>query len=630
MQNARVVTCLLIMAVLVLPAVAGAQVTAKSSSGWVVLPIDEYDRLHEKAYPTEPEAPSPPVEATLTRVDYDLRVVGDISSGRASLTIDVLKDGWARVPVPSGMLIREARLNGKLVSLVGGIGKTDRNVLYALLPHVGRSVLILDVVFPVSSNAGDSSLSLPSTNSGVTKATLHIPRQGLDVTVSGGLLTEKSDGTPEAKWVAFGRGNTPLGFGWRRRLDDHRSEQPLRMRGAMSQLVSLGEDSSSIYAEVNVDIQQGAAQQATLQLPDKVAINQVQGANVADWEIKGDTLTVTFLEPVEKSARFVISGDARLAREGQIDIPILKLLNAERATGGVAVEVLGAGEIRESKATGMEEAAASDLGESIAVRQSPSLIAFRSRNGNGNRALRVDVARYAQQAVLMANVEEARYQVLMSNDGKNLVRARYAVRNNQRNFLKIMLPQASTVWSTSLAGKPIRPGQSPDGGILLPLEKSKGGEEAPAFAVEVVYIARSAIWDEKGKNKITLPALDLPISRTGMLLYHPPLYRVTSDPGTFRTQTYEPPTSAAFNVEGAVAAAETATNGRDVKKLETQSLLDSLKSKYQGKKAAGIIPINVQFPAFGPSIFLISELTSENQAPAVELTYQREKKRGVQ
>ena len=51
----------------------------------------------------------------------------------------------------------------------------------------------------------------------------------------------------------------------------------------------------------------------------------------------------------------------------------------------------------------------------------------------------------------MANIEEARYQVLMSTDGKELVQARYAVRNNQRNFVKVTLPAGATVWSVSLA-----------------------------------------------------------------------------------------------------------------------------------------------------------------------------------
>src|ERR1700674_1605175 len=101
-------------------------VSAQDSSrspGWVVIPIDEYQSLHNKAFPPDHDPEPPPVEATLTRVDYDLRVVGDLATGRATLTVDVLKDGWVRVAIPSGLLVREARLDGKLVSLVSAAGK---------------------------------------------------------------------------------------------------------------------------------------------------------------------------------------------------------------------------------------------------------------------------------------------------------------------------------------------------------------------------------------------------------------------------------------------------------------------------------------------------------------------------
>ena len=84
--------------------------TIAHSPGWVVLPVEEYRTLHARAYPVERDPEPPPVEATLTRVDYDLRINGDLASGRATLTIDVLKDGWVRVPIPAGLLVREARL----------------------------------------------------------------------------------------------------------------------------------------------------------------------------------------------------------------------------------------------------------------------------------------------------------------------------------------------------------------------------------------------------------------------------------------------------------------------------------------------------------------------------------------
>jgi hypothetical protein len=48
-----------------------------------------------------------------------------------------------------------------------------------------------------------------------------------------------------------------------------------------------------------------------------------------------------------------------------------------------------------------------------------------------------------------------------------------------------------------------------------------------------------------------------------------------------------------------------------------------------GGRVAGILPISVSFPAFGPSIFLVSELTGENQGATAELDFQRDKKGGV-
>jgi hypothetical protein len=629
---------------------------AAHSPGWVVLPVEEYRTLHARAYPTEREPEPPPVEATLTRVDYDLRIDGELASGRASLTVDVLKDGWVRVPVPAGLLVREARLDGRLVSLVPVAGGKAGGQLSALLSHSGRAVLLLDIAIPVSSVNGEESITLPSTVSGVTRASVQLPRQGVDVRLTGGLLSEKSESTAESKWIAYGRGNEALNFAWRRKTEDHRATLPLRMRGSLTQLLGLGEDSTSINAEISLEVTQGAARVAKIQIPDKVTINQVLGAMVADWEVKANELSVTFLEPVEQSARFVVTGETRSPREGQIDIPLLRLLNVERETGGVAVEVLGAGEIKDLKSEGLDNADATDLGEMVSTRQSPSLAAFRFRTGDANlpRALSLNVARYTPQAVLLANVSEARYHVLISSQGKTLVQARYAVRNNQRNFLKITLPSGATLWSASLAGKPVRPGQSPDGSLLLPLDKARAGEEAPEFAVEIVYLSRGSAWNDKGQFKLALPALDLPVSRTGLLVYHPPLFKVTPEPGAFRTEPYENPLSSALNpptsyvgvagrVAGGIFAAGTPSpapppplsdmDTKDETKLKrsqgaTEALLDKFKADSLTGKRAGILPIRVSFPAFGPSLYLVSELTSENQAPAAGLTYQHEKKAG--
>jgi hypothetical protein len=642
------VVCL-VAALLFCAATSSAQ-TAAHSPGWVVITISDYRTLHAKAYPPDREPEGPPVDATLTRVDYDLHIDGDLAAGRASLTVDVLKDGWVRVPIPAGLLVREAKLDGKLVSLVPGAAGKGTNQLSALLSRQGRAVLLLDIALPVVSTAGEESISLPSTASGVTRASVRLPRQGVELKLTGGLLAEKTELGAESKWLAYARGNEPLTFTWKRKTEDHRSTQPLRLGGSLTELTGLGEDTTTVVAEVNLEITQGAAREVRISLPDKVTVNQVAGAMVADWEMKNGQLAVTFLEPVEQNAKFIVSGETRSPRDGQIEIPLLRLLNTERDTGGVAVEVLGAGEIKEFKSEGLENADATDLGEIVSSRQSTSLSAFRYRAGDAKtaRSLTVNVARYTPQAVLMANVAEARYNVLITNEGKLLVQARYAVRNNQRNFLKITLPTGATLWSASLAGKPVRPGQSPDGSVLLPLEKAHASEDSPEFAVEIVYISRGTAWNDKGQFKLALPALDLPVSRIGLLVFHPPLFKVTSETGSFRAEVYADPLSAALNppsapppplpAPSASPVAGAAMAGREIGALTqnsevvdlpaTQRLVDDFRATLQGGKAAGILPIKVDFEGLGPSLFLVSELTGENQSPSTDLNYQREKKAG--
>jgi hypothetical protein len=611
---------------------SAAQTAAPAADGWVVLQVNEYTALKRAASPADPEPAAPPVEATLSRIDYALKVDGDLATGEARLTVDVIKNGWVRIGLPDGLMVRDAKLDGHPVNLAmnptsKGPGRAD-----LLLSKTGRSVLTLLIVAPVTTVAGTDILHLPVSNSAVSHATIELARQGVDVRVTGGLLLEHSEAATSSRWVANGRGNEPLTFAWRRRVDDVRANQPLRFRGSITQLVGLGEDATQINAEVQVEVVQGLANEVRVQLPENLTVNQVSGAMVADWDVANNELKVLFIEPVEKTARFTLNGELRVPRAGKIDIPLLRLPSAERETGGVGIEVLGAGEIKERQPNGLEDAEAGELSQLVASRQSPSLIAFRFQPGNGKseRTLSLNVARYTPQAVLTANIEEAEYNTLIAADGKILVQSRFAVRNNQRNFLKLTLPATAVLWSASVAGRPIRPGRAPDGSLLLPLEKNRSGEEAPAFVVEVSYIDRAASWTDRGRTRVSLVAVDLPISKSHLLLHHPPLFRVTPAAGNFRVATYAPPESSALRLESSSTTTEQQRAEGEIPadQTETKQLVAQVRDAKRGTRPARNLSLRVVFPHFGPSIFLVSELTGENQTPAVEFDFQRDRKRG--
>src|SRR6185436_19446144 len=73
--------------------------------------------------------------------------------------------------------------------------------------------------------------------------------------------------------------------------------------------------------------------------------------------------------------------------------------------------------------------------------------------------------------------------------------------------------------------------------VLLALEKSRAGEDAPTFVVRITYVQPVDHWNADTRAHLELPALDLPVSRTGVELYHSPRFKVALQPGTFRIES---------------------------------------------------------------------------------------------
>ena len=608
----------LVFLALCVPQSAATQTTA--TDGWVVLPIDEYRALRTRAFPVTPDPAPPPLDATLTKVEYTLSTSGENVVGQARLTIDVLKQGWGSVQVPPGVLVRGATLDGRATALVHG----DPPRL--LLPRAGRTVLSLDIALPLGTSAGTESITLPSAGSALSLVTFAIPRTAVDLSVGGGFLAEQRETQGNTQFSIYGTPGRPLTLVWKRRVDDRRGTLPVRTRAHVTQLVALGEDSTQITTSVRLEVTQGQAREMIVAVPAGVTVNQVSGAPVADWSVNAGNLTIVFLDPVTTDTSVVVTAEARLPRDGVLAVPLLRVPAAERETGGVAIDVIGAGEIADRQPRGLEPADVSDLGEIVAGRESPSMAAFRfaPMGGAEPRSLTVNVSRYTADAVLVANVEEAHYEVLLGEDGKLLVRARYAVRNNQRSFLAVKLPPQALLWSAALAGRPVRPGLAADGAVLLPLQKERARDDAPAFVVELVYLQRVPSLTDKGTAHVELPAVDLPISRTGVTLQHSPRFTVElARAGAFRPSDTPGPWSQTLqalpDMEPLGAAAPLRAD-RDEK--DFKMLTDRL-TQEAGRMRQGVMPVSVAVPAFGPAMFLAAELTAESQAASFNLEYQK-------
>ena len=590
-----------------------------SPEGWVVLSIDEYRSLRDRSLGSGPPPAAAPIDGTLSRVDYDLRIEGESIAGRALLTIDVLREGWARIPIPPGLMVSDARMDGQPVALVEGAPP------YLLLTRSGRAIVSLELVVPLTSTAEGESITLPASPAPITRTSLVLARSGVDLSLTGGFVGEHVEAADENRWTMFGRPNEPLTLSWKRRVDDRRAALPLRTRARIIELVGFGEEGCQVSASVRVDVLQGLTQDITLALPPGLVVNEVNGATVADWQVSDGTLRVRLLEPVSSEISFIVESEMRAPRDGKMPVPIVRMPTAERESGGIAVDVVGAGEIAERQANGLEPADPSELGDFVAVHQSPSLIAFRLRPlaGTDPRGLSVTIVRYTPQATLVANVEEARYRALVA-DGRVLVDARYAIRNNQRSFLKASLPPGATLWSAIVDGHAIRPGVAEDNAVLLPLEKGRAGQDAPTFVVKLVYLQLISAWSDSERVAIELPAVDLPISRTGLRLHYPPRFQVRLEPGVFRMESDSGPFAEVLRfLPARNASARSLGVSPNAAGADLQKLVDQFRNQGGERTVVGALPVDVTFPEFGPSIFLASELTAEGRAPSVELNVKR-------
>ena len=358
---------------------------------------------------------------------------------------------------------------------------------------------------------------------------LTLPRGGVDLTVTGGFVSERSESASESRWTALGRANQPLDV----LVEAQGRRSPRRTAAALSRARRLGrrtgrrsvDDRPRVRVEVHT--RPGARSHARRAAGD----GDQPGQRRDRRRLGSQRRTVarsTARSGRRPNSRSSSRAKAGCPRDGEVTVPLMRVPAAERETGGVAISVLGAGEIEKHQMRGLEPADVSELADVVAGRESPSMVAFRLRpiGGADSRSLHVAVKRYTPQAVLIANVEEARYRALAAEDGLFLVEAHYAVRNNQRSFLKVTLPPRATIWSASVAGKPgASRSRRRHRRCCWRSRKAAPAKTRRRSSCRSRTCSRS-IRGRTSARASRLPALDLPISRTGVELYHSPRFRV--------------------------------------------------------------------------------------------------------
>ena len=513
--------------------------------------------------------------------------------------------------IPAGLMVRDARLDGQPVSLVEGPPP------HVLLSRAGRVVLTLDIVMPldrvgrhrIDRAAGVAVADLARRADAAAKRRRSLGRRRLRRRARRVAGREPMDGVrpaePAADAVVEAQGRRSPGGAAaahaRARDDDGRARR--------RRLVRWPRRCASKCCR-------GSRARSRCRFRAGLVVNQVNGATVGDWDAAGGTLRVRLLEPVATETSFVVQGETRAPRDGAVAVPLCACRPPSARPAASPSTSSAPARSPSAQARGLEPADPSELGEIVAGRESPSMIAFRLRPlaGSEPRSLAVTVVRYTPQAVLDRQ-----------RRGGALSRARLRRRRPARRG--------------ALRGAQ-QPAQLPEGDDAAGFDGVERGGRRPADPAGRRRARCRAAAARKGtrrrrgadvRRRAGVPAARstrgptrggrASICRRSICRCRAPASSCTTRRASGSSRSRARSASRAIPVRSPRRCAQPPTPvvgrqsrrapGRSAPRPDCRRSSIVSETRPAAARVVGALPVHVTFPAFGPSMFLASELTAE-------------------
>ncbi|MDP8257773.1 MAG: hypothetical protein P9M14_18665 [Candidatus Alcyoniella australis] len=518
---------LALLALCVAPALADSGVPTLPHSQ-VTVPWEEFAKIIELLRTKPPvEQPDPPQPWGLGVARVRGALVGEVLEARIDLELSVFSDEWVSVPVlPANAPLIQARLDGRPAPLA-----RQSDGLALVLYGRGTHQLSLLMRAAAPQRPGPNNALLPLVPRIGAEVEIDLPQRLTDVTIEGAVGTRVADGTylavlPEGRRLVL-RYTVPL----EGELAQPEQKLPPKVVADVQTLLTLDEGLVRADAWVHYNVRHSPVSNFSLELPAGFEVATVEGEGIAGWKV----LEVDGATILEAQVGFEVEGDyllkLRLERSTEssnfdVRTPLVHARSVERESGVLAVQAQGGVEVTPG-----------EIGEALPVdpKELPPQLVARAQNPIlfGYRYVRppqisLNVVRHESAPVLEAAVDNANLVCQVTDDGKSVTRAQYWVRNNRKQFLEVLLPQGSVLWSAFVDGNPVKPSiasrgtEQDEARLLVPLKKSEPGEgELRPFEVELIYFTPIDQMDAIGSLELLTPVLELPISMMAITAYLP-------------------------------------------------------------------------------------------------------------
>jgi hypothetical protein len=522
-MRSRILTCLL--AALLLLLAAGRLHAEKGAlpslpETTITVPWDGFVRMLQELSPGPVEPPpEPPTDIAVGRAAYTMH----LSSGRLEaaliLSVTTYGKGWHELFVAGRdtPLISVETDGGDTVTLARGDG------VWVAWPGRGNRTVRAVIACDAPDTPGPHTITISGPAAAVRSVDLSYPRGYADVGV-GGVVTGSVPGRISS--VLSGTGAITVSYtvaaDVKPEPSDKKASGPPEIVAEVLTVMDIEEEALLAWTRVAYEVRNAPVRSFTIGLPQDFDLLDVTGEGVVSWRVSEDNSAVTVNVGYDVIGAYGLALSLERGKTGDIGsaaLPRVSPVGAARTTGYVMVVSGGGYEVTEAASELLTPRDPSELPDAIlSISALPPILAYRFTDPG--YSLVAAVAKGEALSALSAFVDSANSVVLVTADGKAVVRTNYFIRNRSLQYLRITLPAGSTFWSATVRGARAKSSVDKNGVVMIPLPMGST-EAAEPFVVSVVIFVPTKKMGAAGSLVLPLPRLEIPTGEMMATLYLP-------------------------------------------------------------------------------------------------------------
>ncbi len=600
-----------ILALLCLASLVAFSVDAVAD-GTATMPLDRFEQLVAAARPVQHQEAG----AAYGVVGHVVTVVEDGPELRVRIRLDVdVYEPHARIPlVPSRSLAVEAcAVAGRPAPLIDSDGSISTQV-----SGVGRVSIEIDLIASGRVAAG-SKIRVPLLPRPMTTVEIQRDRDDLRLSVEPDVVLRG-----EGKRL---RGVLPpsdaLVLGWEKKLDEA-SPSAQRIEASIAHTVEVREGGIQGRAALDIVVEGQPVTELLIEIPPDLQGVRIQGPAVRATRQTGAEVTVLFAYPVTGNQSLDLRYDRGDAGVAEFAVPDLRIDAARRVVGSLVIVADPEVEVvNEGGVTGYLPADLSDLpeGQSIPSGTVVNVYTFYEQP----LAASFRIRRHDRVPVLASAGERVRARTVVTTDGKAVTTYALRVTNNDRQFLRLQLPEGADTWSAFVDGRAVRPAMDDVGRLVVPIPKSRrDGANAAPYLVEMTWMwnveSPSGVY---GGQVYELPRIDIVTTDIQWDVHVPERYRYFDFEGTLvpNASTAAPLT---FDDDGDDTGRSDEAKQEERRPAVLRVEADkSWTQQREGKEGgqSGFLPVRIGVPATGRRLSFHRPLAGVSEPLRMSLRY---------